>query len=59
MSNVTAAKLASAPAAAAIPKVRTASMRAAASDAKPTAVTMLVSPHAVPTRLIALLEAMI
>ena len=56
---MTAAKLASAPAAAAIPKVRTASIRAAASDAKPTAVTMLVSPHAVPTRLIALLEAMI
>ena len=59
VSSVTAAKLATAPAAAAIPNVRTASIRAAASDANPTAVTMLVRPHAVPTRRMALLEAII
>jgi len=50
-------KLASAPAAAATPKVRTASIRAAASDANPIAVTRLVRPHAVPTRWIAPAEA--
>ena len=55
--SVTAVKLASAPAAAATPKVRTASIRAAASDAKPIAVTRLVRPQAVPTRRIAPAEA--
>ena len=51
--SVTAAKLAMAPAAAAIPNVRTASIRAAVSDAKPIAVTRLVRPQAAPTRCIA------
>jgi hypothetical protein len=50
VSSETARKLASAPTAAAIPKERTASMRATASDAKPIAVTMLVRPQAAPIR---------
>ena len=55
--SVTATKLATAPAAAARPNVRTASMRAAASDAKPIAVTRLVRPQAAPTLWIAPEEA--
>ena len=50
VSSVTARKLARAPTAAAIPKDRTASMRATASDANPIAVTMLVRPQAAPIR---------
>ncbi len=57
VSSVTARKLATAPAAAASPKMRTASMRAAASEANPIAVTRLVRPHAAPTRRMAPLDA--
>ena len=55
--SVTARKLATAPAAAAMPKERTASILAADSDANPIAVTRLVRPHAAPTRWIAPLDA--
>ena len=57
VSRVTAMKLARAPMAAAIPKVRTASILATASEAKPIAVTMLVRPQAMPMRRMAPDEA--
>ena len=57
MTRVTARKLATAPVAAAMPKVRTASILAAASEAKPIAVTRLVRPQATPTRRTAFLDA--